>query len=429
MPRYATLLLLFLIYFAGGLELFWKPFWGAGAIYDTAINPLLVNIVNPPLLLSVSISLSLFIFLFSKSRSLILPVILLGILPEVKVYAAVLDYIALFVVAIIAFIRRKDTFYLKVIALAGVVSALVYAPFNLGAGGLAFAPLTLYRHTIESFSSRWGLEMQVYTSTGNVVKIAIFYLIAVLVYFLPTLGIRLFSLISIVKVSRKVMDNDRYLFLGALVISSFILTTFFVQTVDPLNIVQFLWVSYIVLLIPTALSLNSITHRFFKDKLYAKFILFAFLLLISLPHMADIWNSYTKSVYYIESDRINMSSYINTHIPQDKGITVLNVDNGRDLYSLPEIAALSQHPTFYEATITNFVASQAISNKRKQEVDNINSVLKSCTGPVGDILSKSMGQNHNDYILALTDYPCLNNLNGFSLVTRNGNTSLFKLNR
>lgn len=425
MKKFSLRIFLFLIYFAGGVELILAHLWGAGRVFDTGLNPLLVNILNPSLPLSISILFVVFILLFkSNNKSLFLPALLIGILPEIKIYTAIVLYMALLFVSLVELFKNKQYFYLKILLVSSVISAIVFLPFNLGEGGLVFAPLTLYSHFISTFSTGW--QIRINNPQEPFIKKTILFIIAILFYYLPTLGLRLAVLMGVKQALSKKFYSSPNLFLLIITAFGFLAVTLFLQSEDIFNIIQFLWISYILLLIPTAISIGIIAERLSVFRI-SKFFIFAVVVLLCLPSTLDIIHSYSTSVYFITKNHFEMYKFVGKEVPLRDGVMVLNVDKGRDEYNLPEAAAISGHPIFYESTITSFKNTDLLKEHRKTIVNDSEILVKNCVGDVGVELGNTMKKNNNKYILTLEKDSCLDSTENFELIKRIGDTYLYKL--
>ncbi len=425
MKKFSLRIFLFLVYFAGGMELILGHLWGAGRVFDAGLNPLLVNILNPSLLLSISILFIVFILLFkSNNKSILLPALLIGILPEIKIYTGIVLYIALLTVSLVDLFKNKQYFYLKILLLSSALSAIVFLPFNLGEGGIMFAPLTLYSHFMSTFSTGW--QIRINNLQEPLINKTLLFMLAILFYYLSTLGLRLAVLVGVKKVLRKNFYSSPNLFLTVIAVFGFLAVTFFLQSEDIFNIVQFLWISYILLLIPTAISIGIIAEKLSIFR-FSKLFIFAVVVLLSLPSTLDIIHSYSTSVYFITKNHFEMYKFVGKEVPLNEGVMVLNVDKGRDQYDLPEAAAISGHPIFYESTITSFKNTDSLKEQRKIIVNNSEILVKNCVGDVGVELGNTMKKTNNKYILTLEKDSCLDSISRFELIKRVGDTYLYKL--
>ena len=122
-----------------------------------------------------------------------------------------------------------------------------------------------------------------------------------------------------------------------------------------------------------------------------------------------------------------MYKFIGKEVPLNEGVMVLNVDKGRDQYDLPEVAAISGHPIFYESTITSFRNTDSLKEQRKLIVNNSEILVKNCVGDVGVELGSTMKKTNNKYILTLEKDSCLDSISRFELIKRAGDAYLYKL--
>ncbi len=426
---FSMALFLFLIYFAGGLEFVINNFLPKDHFYNPGINPLLSNIVNPSVLISASLLFVFYILLFQekKSKNILLPALILGLLPQIKIYVALLTFISLGVISLLSLAKKKDTHYLRVLILASIIAAIVFLPFNLGSGGLVLAPLLLYRHFMESLSYDWGLRLQIFESHSNYPQIGLLYIKAALIFFLPTLGIRLFSLLELRNMFNRAFYTNNNIFWLVFGIAGVFLASLFIQSVDVFNIVQFLWPIYILLLVPTAVAIERLTALLFKENKWAKAVVFLGVILIALPSNIKLIDNYLNNPYSINKEKIEAAAFIKKNIPQNEGIMVINREDKQELYDLPEIAALSEHPIFYESTITSFKESEDVKNQRRDLISRVQFQIKNCVGDVDNDLLREMKKSSNHYILVTKEYPCLDSLPSLQKSAEFGESSIYKL--
>ncbi len=416
--RYAIRLLLFLGFFGAGVEFILQKV-SPNAIYNPGINPLILNIINPSVLLGMSLLFTFYILIFNKNKPkmVFLPAILLGILPQVKIYIAILGFASLGIIALIDLIKNRRIYYLKTLVEAGIVAFLVYVPFNLGSGGLILAPLLLYRHFMEQFSATWAQRFQIFESYSNIPQMIILYFQAFLLFFLPTLGLRLISMLQVNKLKEKKFYSPQNIFWISFILLGILLASLFIQTEDVFNIVQFLWPVYILILIPTSIAIASLV----RNNNTFKIIVFILIVAISSIPNLKVFEAYSTDKTIIDSQTLKMTNFIKNHISQDKGIMLVNPHN------LPQISALSEHEIFYEPTITSFKQSKLINESRSKTVGDLNNLLTLCTGDVGNQLKKILSETNNDYLLTLKSYNCINSIPYLKEIAVFGDKYLYQL--
>lgn len=425
MTKFSVIIFVFLAYFGGGLEFIFRNIW-KDAVYNPGINPFLSNLINPSVLLSVSILFMVFITLFGKKRSLIIPALLLGVMPQIKIYTAILAFGSLGLVGLIGMLRSRDFYYLKVLAIASVIGGLIFIPFNLKTGGLIFTPFLLYRHFMETFSFEWGTHIMLFEQYHNFPRLFLLYSQGILAFLVPTLGIKLFSLLYAKKALSRNFYTQKNLFWIAIISGGFFLASFFIQSTDVFNIVQFMWFAYIVLLIPLVIALSDFSSRF-KRTFIVKIIIILIVVGVSIPPSIDVLKSNSSNPYYIGSDEQKIAKYVKENVSLNDGLMVLNVSRGGIIHDLPEIAALSGHPTYYESTITSFKDTDAEKNRRIKLVESTSSLVMLCVGDVNNTLKDTMKKTQNKYILTLGKAGCFDTFKDFTEVKTFGNYHLYSM--
>ena len=438
MQSFTRRIFLFLLYFVQSAAFLLSYVFQNGAgLYDSPIVQSAGNIVDPSVLFAVSYSFLLFTVLFgsSKKKQLLLPILFLGILPQLKVHAGILSYIAVVGIGIVGILKKKYD-YLYIILGAGLVSAVVYLPLNMGAGSLIFAPFLVVSHFFESqrlFAPfQWALKMQVYQMHHNIPRIVYLYSIALAAFLIPPLGIRLVMLTQIKTLFLKKFYTSKNLFWFIYCGVGFILPLFFIQSVGAFNIIQLYWIIWITFLIPTAFSIQRLVGVPSKIKVD---IVFTILILLSLPTL--ILPSVRSLIHerkpdlIVSADAIETGRFLKNSVPREDAIIVLNrsFSNGgfSNAYQIPMFAVLAQRPMFYEPQITDFTFASSTLEGRRAIVDKISLVLAGCSTGTNDEMVSIMKALKARYVLAMQDNSCLSSLPGFTRVFERGNYQLYHL--
>ncbi len=422
----AVSIFLLLIYFASGSFFIFKLSGSSGS-FNPGVNPLLVNIIDPSVLLSLIVTFSLFAFLFSKKRSLLICSLLLGVLPLVKIYTAVLVYIAVFLLLIFKLIKQKDSFYLKLLLVGGVISSLVYIPINLGAGGLIFSPLLYFKHFMETstvFSSlKWSLKMQVYEAYHNYLRIIILYLMSISLFFITTLGVRILGVIKILNLKNYDWKDGKKLFWTTIVIFGILFPVFFIQSTAVFNIIQFIWISYIIILIPTSEILGNYSMRIGK---LGKIILIILLLFLIIPDDLTLAKAYSTNPTIVSGELIQASHVVRESTPATSNLLSLIPSSS----GAPLISALTSRSVYYESPGLEFSGLEHVIDIRSTELTNINNEIAKCKSSeqVNKMLSSFMVQNNLSYVFS-PENKCLDQSTNFHKVKLTSNYFLYELTR
>lgn len=430
-----TNLFIFLLYFAQGFTSFLRYFFSGN--YDTKIIQSVAHSPDPNVIFSLALLFSFFTLLFSSKTifQFIFIGVLIGVMPNVKIYTAIILFGALFFVSLAAIVKKRDFKFLITLIIGGLIGALIYLPINYGAGQLIFAPFLLYKHFMESSSMfanfQWGLKYQIYEAHNNYIRIASLYGMAMLLFFIPSLGLRLVTLVDIPKLFNKKFYTLENIFWITAITITFIIPTFFIQSVAVFVIVQFLWFGYVLLLLPTAVSLGKLLRN---ASFFARILLSCVLVLLSIPDTFNIIKIYTKNPYVVNADMVKITKHIENNVPLNSGLIVLNRQQNptgfSDMYTIPLFSGLTNHPIYYEPEVLEFRGLEAIIQKRRETIDTVQEITyTTCdTSSMGkqqviDILKETK----NQYILTLQKNDCLDRMQIFKKISEEGQVTLYKL--
>lgn len=431
MKTVTTNLFLFLAYFAQGTIFVFTYFH---IVYDPGIVQPLGNIVDPSVLFSVSLFFLGFITIFSISKKVqIIPaVLLISVLPMIKIYTAFLFFAALGFVCLTAFVtKKKERWLLSTIFIgAGIVGGLVYAPINLGVGKLIFTPFLLYTHFLESYAplnhSDWWMKMLVYFEHKNYLRIIQNYLIVLALFFIPSLSLRLFGVSSIKQLMKRSFYTLPNIFLLSAGIVEILLPSFFIQNIAVFVIIQFLWITYFLLLIPAAYGLSSVYTVLPK---WAKVVFIICVVLISIPDTRTLLQQYSKNPTIISSSTVSIAKDVRTMIPQKSGVIVLNTElTGQrvgSMYSVPIFSALSGHSVYYEPEVLEFSGLESEVKKRTELIAALQTAITQCSDT--ERITALMKEAKSSYLVALKKNDCLVTLPTLALLSQKGEAALYKL--
>lgn len=430
----ATISLLFSIYFAQSFRGFLFFLIGENAgIYDPGIVQALGNILDPNVIFSLSILFSFYIFVFSTQlktiKTIIIAALILGLMPQIKIYTAFVAFFAFFVVSIVAVIKNKNFNYFKTFVLGSIIASLVYLPINFGAGSLIFAPFLLYKHFMESSrmfpSYEWPLKYDHYLEHNNYLRIIQLYVIALVLFFIPSLGIRIISILGITKMIKASFYTLENIFLTSIVVVSFLIPTLFIQNIAVFVVVQFFWIAYIILLIPTAVVLGNI---FKSSSVFVSILVILVLGIINFSENHAFLKIYSANPHIVDSSLLSLSNDIKK-IPQDKGILILNRNGLEDMYKSPFISALGQHPVYYEPEVGEFRGLDEVKQDRFATIAMVDNILQSCenTDKVNDEMLQFMRDTRNTYLVLLKENSCIEKLANFRKISQYGSYSLYKV--
>jgi hypothetical protein len=431
MGQVATVTFLFLSYFVQGLGTSTLPF--LGVTYHSPIVQSAANMVDPNVILSIVFLYAAIILLFSKKPSYLV-VIILAVLPMIKIYTALLAFLGVGVIALVAILHVRDFRHVRILVISGLLAAVLYLPVNLGAGALLFTPFLLYKHFMESGTAipeyQWILKYQVYEEHRNYLRIVQLYLIALFVFFIPSLGIRLVSIFSIRGLLKKKFYSMQNIFLLTVIAAGFIIPSLFIQSIAVFVVVQFMWIIYILLLIPTSFTIGKLLGKVTLPKVI---ITSVFLLVVCMPGTVSLLKIYSAEPMIISRDLVSTLTFIRSNIPQDKSIFVLNEawkkKYNSGINAVPIVSALSAHSVYYEPEVLEFLHLDEEVSDRKQEVEKLAAILTTCTdkSEASRKIRAAMLKANTDYLLILKPDSCLNTISGVRKIRTSGVISLYEV--
>ncbi len=433
MKREIIIIFLTLLYFAQSFSRFVFP---DKVSYDPGVVQTIANIVDPSVLLSVSLLFIFFILIFSKKtkKTLILAALVLSVLPMIKIYTGFLAFMSLGLIFLIRLITKKDFSYLFVLLLGGILFLVTYLPINFGAGRLIFAPNLIYRHYLESISNvynlTWYQRLMVFEAHDNYPKIIFYKFLLVLpLFYLPSLGLRLINLLYLKKIFDRSIYSEKNLFLGFFIALGFILPSFFIQSTAVFVVIQFLWIAYFILLIPTAFSLGKMFGKINNKKLWLIVCLIVF---FSIPDNFRLIELYSKNPYKIDLGLYEAAQKI-SNIPQNEGVMVLNVlkrgETYDAMYLAPVVSGLSGHNLYFEPELMEFGGLDSEIRNRKKEIGDLNEEIIKCENPsvISTKLMDFSSRNNTNYILDLNKTPCFDKLENIELIFNKSSYSIYKI--
>ncbi len=432
MKRETQLIFITILYFAQSFSRFVFP---DKISMDPGIVQTIANIVDPSVILSVSLLFSFYILVFSAKTkySFVLSAIVISVLPMIKIYTGFLAFLSLGIIFLINLIKKRDLQYLPVIIIGGTIMAITYLPINFGSGRLIFAPNLLYRHYLESIAAiyqlDWYQRLQVFEAHDNYIKIIFYKFVLILpLFYLPSLGLRLINFIHLKKLLDKNLYTENNMFWGFLILFSFLIPSFFIQSTAVFVVLQFLWIGYFILLIPTAYSLVGVLGKINNIKLA---VILLGIVLLSLPDNLRLLGLYSNNPYKIDLDLVEVSKEL-SKIPKDQSVLLLNVEKNGDIYQAPYLApiisGLSEHSVYFEPELMEFGGIDDEIKTRKKNVGDINDLLVRCQdgGDLEADLNKRLEQINTSYILDLKKTPCFDKLENIELIYQKSNYSLYK---
>lgn len=420
--KLVTAIFVFLLYFVQGFEYFYlQPFSKGPVFYDSGITQGILTIVNPSVLIALAFLFLAYILVFSQPNKLsfiLLGGFILGVTIQIKIYVFFLAVIALGIVSVISLLKDKKIYLFFGFLITCFVSIILYFPTNWGAGGLLFKPLLLYRHFMEGSSIslfdqyHWGQKQDIYIAHKNYIRIMQLYLMGICLFYLPSLGIRILIFAGIKEALQKKFYSLQNIFWMSMIVLAFLIASFFIQTVGNFNIVQFLWIAYSILLLPTAYVLARLFGRLTKRKLI---LIACFLVSISLPSNISMLRTSGTHLFIVSKELFLLTEDIRTSLPRDKSFIVLYREKDFGERQIPLLSALTGRSVYYEPELTAFADIDTEVTVRKKTIKEIEDMLYTCNDVevVDKKIKDIMLRTNNTYILALDKNPCLPSLDSF----------------
>ncbi|MGB6881725.1 MAG: hypothetical protein WBD86_00235 [Microgenomates group bacterium] len=223
----------------GGESLFWS---------QQAVSTL----INPPFALSI---VMMFLGLISiirapkKKYGLFLPILIFGILAQVKIYAGVLSLGGLFVAGIYEFTRKRKTVILKIFTGAAFIAGFLFFSFNRGSANLIVFKPFWFLETMMGLSDRFNwprfYEAMVNYRLGGIWFKAIpAYIIAFLIFWYGNMGTRFIQELLFAKwILKHKKHSFIEIFLVSVILAGGVIPLFFLQAGTPWNTIQFFYYS------------------------------------------------------------------------------------------------------------------------------------------------------------------------------------------
>lgn len=428
--RLATLTTLYLLYFAQNFSFFFRLIPdNFAANFNFEIIQSLGNIHDPSVVFSSILVFLVTITLFKtkKLQHIIIPAVLLGIIPTMKIHTGVIAFAPVGLIALYALVFQKNVRYFFILCVSGIIAAITYLPINFGAGYLIFSPFHLYRHYMDSSpmfkNKQWSLQYDIFQQHSNFLRMGYINIIAMLAYLIPNLGVRLFSLFLVPRFFKKSYWSYPKVYFALAIIFSFLVPTFFIQSVYAFVIIQCLWVASILLVYPTASVLSGFVNG--KNRwLIGCYILILFVL--TFPATISELYHHSREPYEVNDGLYSVSKTIPESVKKDETIFVVNRIDSHIQYAVPLVSALTGRSVFSEPEVLEFAGTANEIERRTKIVDKVSTLIYSCAKPQADSLYEILESTGSDYLLLLAYSKCINSFEKLRLHTSNENVALYK---
>jgi hypothetical protein len=347
-----TLWLIFFLYFAGDsvyLTIF--VLQKTLNFHTSIIAPATNFLVNYPMAFSLIVFLGgLNIFaVWSKERKTyiaILVALILGSVIGFKVNTAIASLCGLLVTA--GYLCLKKNFQLVIPSiLAVLLSLIIYAPVNLGTGGLFYSGFWRVENWVVQpiFNlSRYELAREVYRGHNNWPVALLYDLLFTLFYFL-SFGTILIGFIQLKK-SVRVFPREIHIFLISGIFICSIIGLFFLQNPGGANSIFFLITAYIIASFYAALTC-SYWLNIKKSRLYI--ILAISIIMLTIPEsmqsvVRNIVSIKNHIGYVINNEELRAFDYIQSETPKNS-IVLVEPNTGLN-YEAPYVGVYTDRPMF-----------------------------------------------------------------------------------
>ncbi len=303
--------------------------------------------------------------------------ILLGLLAGIKIYAFLLLFPPLGILAVYFYFKEKNWRWSGMCLIGGIVATLMIAVVGTSNGFPFFwQPGWFFKTMFESGERlnfpRWELMDQHYLRDHSWLKLIPLWGAAIVLFFVGNFGVKILGL-GFFFVSKKIHFYKKELFflLGCILLESFLVPSLFLQTGVVWNTIQFLQYAQLPL---TCFLVWTIATRFPKKKN----VLYAMMLLISLPTTVQtVVKDVDKKWYYSYPPAITEKIGKLRKLPENQMIIAGSLLN---VYSI--VPALSGHPVFWaDSTILSILGED--HPERAAYISALERGLTNC--PVGEI--------------------------------------------
>jgi hypothetical protein len=399
-------IILFLAFFAQSFSFITYLFDSNIDMYLSAQPHTLALIINPFTVLAIGyLVLGLYLLpeIKRSPKYAVLVGLLFGVLVETKVYAGIMAYGSLVLFTIYTFVKSRFKYlrnYLFTILIAGVTAAITYLPNNAGHGGLLFNPFQLYRNFLThpywdflKWDDKWWISFE----AKDWVKIYFLYIQAFIFFWIYNLGILGVILIKFKEIFKKSFWSNDYNFLiFVAIVPGLVLMTFFLQSGQVFELVQFSWFILPLLSIPAGIIFADI---YSKSK-FAQFAVISVLVLFTFPGVVDLLIKYSPNgTVFAGTKTLEFYKKVEAAVPTDKFIIFL----ARKYPQGPEVSAFTGRQTYFEYGSLPTGVSEVMDKRLKvltglsQQLDGCN--LTKALGTIEEIGSK--------FILTDKSFPCL----------------------
>lgn len=299
--KITSLFSLYLIYFAGSfgwiVEFLRERHLGGESAFWA--NQAVSFNLNPPFAISLVIMIAILNILLSSPNlmSKLALILLFGTLTSFKSYTGVLVLGALFVVAVVKILRRKDFSYLGVAIGSSVFSVWLFlSNFEANSAFLIFAPFWFIHSMVDSPDRvgwvRLSLARTSSQALGQWPKFVLAEGLSLALFIIGNLGIRFLSFGLIFKI-KEIFKNDTLLLIFVILMASITIPILFIQSGNPWNAIQFFYPALYISALFAGVATSFLLFKLNR--------VFAIILILIILILAPINSIVTASGYFGKS--------------------------------------------------------------------------------------------------------------------------------
>ncbi len=249
------------------------------------------SIGNPPQIISNFLVLSFLYFIFDyfntkRKSDFIFCVLIASVLPVFKVYAAVIVFLSLGVIAIIRLITVKNFDIFVMTFISALFAAVLYLPNTLSSASFLIIEPWWYIRTMIVSEGRLNwidheLRRQTFLAHNNYLRVIQLELIAFVIFIVGNLGTRIVGLTYFIKNIKKFFVDNFYALLTMIATFSVVLPLLFLQKGVVSNTAQFLQYFLLTFGIAASISIDELLKKVKQSQ--AKAVIVLILIFISAP--------------------------------------------------------------------------------------------------------------------------------------------------
>jgi len=442
-----SLLAVFFVYFGGSfgwlVSLVRGQGWGGESMFWAQQS--LSTLINPSFALSLITILLGLIYLKKylekkSSLSFCLTAVFFGVSIFIKVYSGLLVLTSILVVSVWQIIKKKDYSLLGVTLISGIISLVLFLPFNKSSSSLiSFSPFWFLQTMLIApdrfYWPKLYSAMMTYTSGHIWGKAVLVYILAFVIFIVGNFGTRLIGIAAIIKNPKKLLSSGTIeVFIFTLIFAGIIVPMLFIQKGTPWNTIQFLYYSLFFSGIIAGIVLGRFVEKS-KLKTILIYIIMMVTFTLTIPTTFASMNNYfpVKPQSILPPSEIEALKFLST---QPDGVVLtypfdsdkaLAATAPRPLYlytSTAYVSAFSGKETFLEDEI-NLDIMQYPWQERENSIKNFLNLVNTSTA------QNFLKENNISYVYWVDGQHAKTpdvNL-GLTQIFKNDGVTIFKVNK